>query len=187
MLVISKQDIEHYPLSSQGKISFDGKTLTKGADFSIKLRDAAIAYCQKYRDAGIFCLLVEDKIQLTVWIESVEPVEKSNASESQTETDRLPTSSLQISKEKLDRLVTKMRDRVFGLDIKDRWYNLKVYPRCFIGSDAVKWLMKNQKLTKEEAIRAGQILVDRRIIHHVLDEHQFEDGHLFYRFYMDEQ
>jgi hypothetical protein len=185
MLVIPKQDIENYPLSSQGKITFDGKTLTKGANFSVKLRDTAIAYCQKYRDAGVFCLLVEDAIQLTVWIESVEPTERSGASESQI--DRPPVSSLQISQEKLERLIIKMRDRVFGLDIKDRWYNLKVYPRCFIGSDAVKWLMTNQKLTREEAIRAGQILIERRIIHHVLDEHKFEDGHLFYRFYTDEK
>jgi hypothetical protein len=185
MLVIPKQDIKNYPLSSRGKITFDGKTLTKGANFSVKLRDTAIAYCQKYRDAGTFCLLVEDAIQLTVWIESVEPAERSDASESQI--DRPPVSSLQISQAKLDRLIIEMRDRVFGLDIKDRWYNLKVYPRCFIGSDAVKWLMTNQKLTREEAIRAGQILIERRIIHHVLDEHQFEDSHLFYRFYTDEK
>jgi hypothetical protein len=185
MLLIPKEDIKNYPLSSQGKIVFNDKTLTRGADFSLERRTAAIAYCQQSIDSGIFCILVEDKFQLTIWVESSENPQKSV--ELPSVPQKSPTPSFQFSEEKIDRLATEMRDRVFGLNIKDRWYNLKVYPRCFIGSDAVKWLMKSQKLTKEEALQLGQKLVECRIIHHVFDEHQFEDGHFFYRFYMDEK
>ncbi len=72
------------------------------------------------------------------------------------------------------------------LAIEDRRYRLNVYPKCFVGSEAVAWLMKTQKATREAALRLGQKLMDKGIIHHVLDEHSFADANLFYRFYCDE-
>jgi hypothetical protein len=85
----------------------------------------------------------------------------------------------------LDTLVMHMRGPS-GLAIEDRRYRLTVYPKCFVGSEAVAWLMRTHELTREEAIRLGQSLVDRGVIHHVLDEHPFRDGQYFYRFYADE-
>ncbi len=82
-------------------------------------------------------------------------------------------------------LTQKMRGK-YGVEIKDRWYNLKRYRQCFIGSEAVKWLMKTQNSNKEEAIKLGQMLLDRGIIHHVHDDHNFKNEFLFYRFYDDE-
>ncbi|MGF1485864.1 MAG: DEP domain-containing protein [Prochloraceae cyanobacterium] len=82
-------------------------------------------------------------------------------------------------------LIQKMRDRD-GIEIKDRWYNFKFYRQCFIGCEAVKWLMKTQNISQELAIQLGQILLDRRIIHHVHDQHNFRNEFLFYRFYQDE-
>jgi potassium-dependent mechanosensitive channel len=73
-----------------------------------------------------------------------------------------------------------------GVEIKDRRYLVNIYPKCFVGSEAVDWLVRNQRTTKEGAVRIGQLLVNRGIIHHVLDEHSFEDKNLFYRFYADE-
>ena len=90
-----------------------------------------------------------------------------------------------ISEQEIKSLVAQMRG-LDGLEIKDRWYNFKRYPQCFIGSDAVKWLMKNQKITREGAIALGQMLIKRGIIAHVVNEHQFEDSYLFYRFKVDE-
>jgi hypothetical protein len=46
--------------------------------------------------------------------------------------------------------------------------------------------MKYEKSTREEAILMGQLMVQQGIIHHVLDEHDFKDELLFYRFYLDE-
>ena len=85
----------------------------------------------------------------------------------------------------LEKLVATMRSDN-GLDIKDRRYNLNFYPACFVGSEAVDWLVENQNYQQEEAIEIGQILMERGIIHHVTDEHTFKDGYFFYRFYLDE-
>lgn len=82
-------------------------------------------------------------------------------------------------------LVTAMRGE-HGVKIKDRRYGLKVYPKVFLGSEAVAWLIQYEKATKAEAIAIGQMMIENNIIHHVLDEHDFKDEPLFYRFYLDE-
>jgi hypothetical protein len=73
-----------------------------------------------------------------------------------------------------------------GVDIADRRHLLSHYPRCFVGTEAVEWLMRAEDLSRDEAIRLGQRLVDRGLLHHVLDEHPFRDGPYFYRFFADE-
>jgi potassium-dependent mechanosensitive channel len=85
----------------------------------------------------------------------------------------------------LEALANAMRG-TSGVEIKDRRYLVNIYPKCFVGSEAVDWLVRNQRTTREGAIRIGLLLVNRGIIHHVLDEHSFEDKNLFYRFYADE-
>jgi small-conductance mechanosensitive channel len=85
----------------------------------------------------------------------------------------------------IEALVTAMRGSG-GLEIKDRRDRLNLYPVCFIGSEAVDWLVQMQKCTREEAIALGQLLIERGIIHHVSDEHPFQDDYCFYRFYADE-
>lgn len=90
-----------------------------------------------------------------------------------------------ITADVLQSLVDQMRGPD-GVDIKDRRHRLNVYPQCFIGTDAVHWLMRTQKATHTEALRIGQMLIDRGLMHHVVDEHDFEDAYLFYRFYEDE-
>ncbi len=82
-------------------------------------------------------------------------------------------------------IVTAMREEN-GVEIKDRRFQFKVFYQVFLGSDAVNWLMKYEKSTREEAILIGKIMVQQGIIHHVLDEHDFKDEPLFYRFYEDE-
>ena len=91
-----------------------------------------------------------------------------------------------VEKVNLKKLVAKMRD-IGGIEIGDRRYKLQVYPRCFIGEEAVDLFIENLNLERTEAIELGQRLVEEKIIHHVTDEHPFEDEYLFYRFYWDEQ
>ncbi len=93
--------------------------------------------------------------------------------------DRLTDNDLKV-------LVKQMRSPG-GVIIQDRHYRLNIYPACFIGSDVVNWLVEKQNYTREEAIELGQILLERGIIHHVLDQHHFKDSYLFYRFCDDEQ
>ncbi|NER84829.1 MAG: mechanosensitive ion channel, partial [Leptolyngbya sp. SIO1D8] len=87
--------------------------------------------------------------------------------------------------DEIQELVTQMRG-IDGVDIRDRRFGLQVYRNCFVGSDAVQWMMQHQLASREEAIRLGQLLVERGIIHHVTDEHSFQDTYLFYRFFADE-
>jgi small-conductance mechanosensitive channel len=82
-------------------------------------------------------------------------------------------------------LIAEMRG-ANGLAIHDRRHLLSTYPKCFVGTEAVDWMIRARDLTRPEAVNLGQTLVDRGIIHHVLDEHPFRDGHYFYRFYADE-
>ena len=84
-----------------------------------------------------------------------------------------------------DAIIAAMRGE-HGVEIKDRRFQFKVFPKAFLGSDAVNWLMKHEKATREEAILIGQLMLQQGIIHHVVDEHDFEDEPLFYRFYQDE-
>ena len=90
-----------------------------------------------------------------------------------------------LSEHDIKDLVAQMR-RPGGLDIRDRRFGLRNYPRCFVGNEAVTWLVQTQKATHDEALRIGQLLVECGIIHHVTDEHSFKDEYLFYRFYEDE-
>ena len=58
--------------------------------------------------------------------------------------------------------------------------------RLRLGNEAVDWISKKTKLSREDAVSLGQKMIDKGIFHHVLDEHQFKDEALFYRFSDDE-
>ncbi|XP_059167080.1 DEP domain-containing mTOR-interacting protein-like [Physella acuta] len=71
--------------------------------------------------------------------------------------------------------------------VKDRRYHLRKYKKCFIGRDAIDWILKmHHAPSRDEAVRAMQILQKSGVIHHVVDEHEFRDQHLFYRFTYDD-
>ncbi|NEO88281.1 MAG: hypothetical protein F6J87_29090 [Spirulina sp. SIO3F2] len=69
-----------------------------------------------------------------------------------------------------------------GIEVQDRDYHFKTYPQCFVGHEAVDWLVAYLNISREDAVKVGQRLVRRRCIAHVLHEHSFEDKYLFYRF-----
>ncbi len=85
----------------------------------------------------------------------------------------------------LENLIREMRGKQ-GIEIKDRRYRLNLYSTCFVGRELVNWLVENYQLIREEAIELGQILIEKKMIHHVTDQHAFKDDYLFYRFYADE-
>lgn len=85
----------------------------------------------------------------------------------------------------IEEIVTAMR-QPGGLEIKDRSFRLKTYHTCFVGSQAVDWMVKRYQCERSEAVELGKMLSERGIIHHVIDEHNFKDDYLFYRFYTDE-
>lgn len=75
-----------------------------------------------------------------------------------------------------------------NVDIEDRRYKLKTYSDCFIGSEAVDWLVESGRAhDRPQAVAMGNLLVEAGYLHHVLRDHEFADEHLFYRFTSDEE
>ena len=53
-------------------------------------------------------------------------------------------------------------------------------------SELVDWLVSSGEVeSRARAVEVGNLLVDTDYIHHVVDEHHFEDGYLFFRFRTD--
>uniref|UniRef100_A0A8C5B6Z8 Phosphatidylinositol-3,4,5-trisphosphate dependent Rac exchange factor 2 n=1 Tax=Gadus morhua TaxID=8049 RepID=A0A8C5B6Z8_GADMO len=83
--------------------------------------------------------------------------------------------------EKLYQLMTK------GHLIKDRKRKLSTFPKCFLGSEFVSWLMDiGETGNPEEGVHLGQALLENGIIHHVTDKHQFKPEPVLYRFRYDD-
>jgi len=96
--------------------------------------------------------------------------------------DGLPSALDRID---LDSLAREMRGAK-GVPIGTRTYLGKAYENCFVGGEAVDWLVRNHRLAIGEAEAIGQRLDDLGAIHHVVDEHGFVDAPYFYRFMADE-
>ena len=160
-------------------LAYQDKLFFKIATFSQAQGQEAIRYGREQflaQKGKFLILVVEEENSHTVWLQNdqlkLATVKKENK-------------NISISQMKLAKLVAGMRG-FQGLEIKDRRYNLKKYPQCFVGSEAVAWLTKNLNISSEEAIKIGQRLVREKWIHHVFDDHDFKDGNFFYRFYWDE-
>uniref|UniRef100_H2TMF7 Phosphatidylinositol 3,4,5-trisphosphate-dependent Rac exchanger 2 protein n=1 Tax=Takifugu rubripes TaxID=31033 RepID=H2TMF7_TAKRU len=83
--------------------------------------------------------------------------------------------------EKLYQLMTK------GNLIKDRKRKLTTFPKCFLGSEFVSWLMEiGETGNPEEGVHLGQALLENGIIHHVTDKYQFKPEPVLYRFRYDD-
>lgn len=80
-----------------------------------------------------------------------------------------------------------VEDAYTHLDIRERWYFFVRFPRCFVGSEAVLWLTRHYSIPKEIAVMLGNDLIEMSVFHHVLDNWDFRDDYLFYRFYRDEK
>ena len=89
---------------------------------------------------------------------------------------------LQLEEDPFAGLVRRMRSPNGGLSIADRFYHLRKYPKCFVGQDAVHWLMEKEGKSRDEAVAIGKELLDKHFFNHVCLEHHFEDKYLFYRF-----
>lgn len=71
----------------------------------------------------------------------------------------------QVDKIDMTKLVEKMRDPDHGVKICTRYYLLKPYYRCFIGMEAVDWLVKELRLSsREDAVAIGQAMMYRGLL-----------------------
>ncbi|MCW5636046.1 MAG: hypothetical protein KIT17_22105 [Rubrivivax sp.] len=67
------------------------------------------------------------------------------------------------------------------LDIEDRRWHLRTYPRCFVGREAVQRIVSTWRCTPAAAVEVGQALGQLGLLAHVVQEHPFLDDNLFYR------
>lgn len=186
MKILSNQQINYCNLTRQTEqeleylpgVSYENKLHIKTNFFSLEQKQEALEYCrQKFLDSkgAISYLLIEDPTGFTIWMEDKDV----NLVDSTLKQDIVNQLDLQ-------EIVAKMRN-IGGIQIQDRRYKLKIYPKCFVGNEAVKWMKLKLNLSTEQAVRLGQRLIDEKIIHHVADHHGFADEFLFYRFYWDEK
>ncbi|OIS98966.1 PREDICTED: uncharacterized protein LOC109232432 [Nicotiana attenuata] len=87
------------------------------------------------------------------------------------------------SMDELAIIVKKMKQYIV---VKDRFYKLRRFTNCFLGSEAVDFLSEDQYLEREEAVEFGRKLASNLFFQHVLDENVFEDGNHLYRFLDDD-
>ncbi|PXF45739.1 Methylglyoxal synthase [Gracilariopsis chorda] len=70
-----------------------------------------------------------------------------------------------------------------SVPIKDRRHHLIKYKNCFVGSEAVDWLVAaNPDRTREEAVKIGEQMRKMGLFHHVHLDHDFKDKRYFYAF-----
>ena len=69
-----------------------------------------------------------------------------------------------------------------NVEIRDRTYKFKTYRDCFVGSEAVDFLVENGLAAdRGEAVQIGQcVLSDVGAFRHVTGEHTFMDEYMFY-------
>eukprot|EP01122_Echinamoeba_exundans_P004856 TRINITY_DN15073_c0_g1_i1.p1 TRINITY_DN15073_c0_g1~~TRINITY_DN15073_c0_g1_i1.p1 ORF type:complete len:1225 (-),score=224.48 TRINITY_DN15073_c0_g1_i1:118-3792(-) len=91
-----------------------------------------------------------------------------------------PNSPLWVDSSGDEELIAAFRK---GVEVKDRKYHLKTYPQCFIGTEAVDWLVNHHWAnTREEAEAVGNRILQKGVFQHVAKEHDFRDKFYFYRF-----
>lgn len=73
------------------------------------------------------------------------------------------------------------------IEIRNRSWMKRVHRDCFIGSDAVEFLVTQGFAdTREQAVQVGRKMVARKLIRHVTDSQAFRDAYLYYRFAEDD-
>ena len=184
MQIVSSNQVEYCQVTHRSLVAnkkllglvYQGKLLVQISSYPLTKSQNAIIYGREEFLANkgrVLVLVVEEKDGFTVWREDVNLARVIQQSDKKKH-----FSTVQV--------VSKMRG-LNGLDIRDRMYKLKNYPRCFIGSDAVSWLTSNLNISVKQAIELGQKLIEHNWIHHVADDHNFKNEYLFYRFYCDEE
>jgi pyruvate/2-oxoglutarate dehydrogenase complex dihydrolipoamide dehydrogenase (E3) component len=70
-----------------------------------------------------------------------------------------------------------------GVVTKDRKHRLTTYKNCFVGREAVDWLVAARHAkSRADAVRLGRALAEVAFFEHVTRDHQFADDHLFFHF-----
>lgn len=90
--------------------------------------------------------------------------------------------SIQLANGSHRRLLDLAARMHHAVPVMDRFYHLIRYRKCLLGSEAVLWLIHDQRCSQDEAIALGNQMIDLGFLHHVTFEHFLCHAYLFYRF-----
>jgi len=176
-------------------IIYNDSVFTRAKSFPKEELEAAIKECrEEYLDhkerSQIPTLLVKGKNSVGIWMKSSrhktsDTTPTSNSDSEKVQANSASSSNTDIGRISLRQLALEMRSPT-GVEIKTRRYKIKLYQRCFLGNEAVDWISKKTKISRIDAIKLGQKMLDKGIFNHVTDQHQFKDESLFYRFQDDQ-
>lgn len=203
MLFLDHTQVKYCKLKNNDQsilgLVYNDKIFIRAKAFPKEELEAAIKECrEEYLDheerSKIPTLLVKDKDSVGIWMQSdrfaSSDVTVSSSPEKQS--SEIPGTSANknqpekdLSKVSIRQIATEMRSET-GVEIKTRRHNIKLYQRCFLGNEAVDWITKRVKISRTDAVALGQKMIDKGIFCHVLEQHQFKDEGLFYRFKDDE-
>jgi len=91
----------------------------------------------------------------------------------------------QVSSDKLDDLLPQFRNPAGGVECKNRKKGLlKSHSNCFVGSEAVDWMVENLNVSRATAAELGQKMMNMNFFAHVSDKDKpfLDDAKAFYRF-----
>jgi serine/threonine protein kinase len=87
---------------------------------------------------------------------------------------------LNLSKQQV---LTISIDMAKNIDVRDRKHMLRRYPLCFLGAEAVRWMLRQGHAnTPADAVLLGRVMEDEGLLSHFFREHHFEDSQNFYVF-----
>lgn len=124
-------------------------------------------------------LVIREEDSISIWKQDISYQAKLGAKAN------VSKKSKSIGNINLPRLAQQLQGKN-GVEIKNRRHKLKLYPKCFLGNEAVDWLCTHLKISRPNAVLIGQKLTKAKIIEHVAKGKNFEDQNFFYRFIAQE-
>ena len=173
-------------------IIYNDSVFTIAKSFPKEELEAAIKECrEEYLDheerSQIPTLLIKGKNSVGIWMKNSRYKSSDAATVSSSSRDQenpSNVSKIDLGGISLRQLASEMRSPT-GVEIKTRRHKIKRYQSCFLGNEAVDWITKKVKVSRVDAIKLGQKMLEKGILNHVINEHQFKDDNLFYRFQDD--
>lgn len=197
MLMLDSEQVEYRQVSgyvdNQEKTTsgliYRGRVFTLAKSFDRSELQQAIKECrEEYLDheerTKIPTLLVKDSNSVGIWMQD-DRYQISSEPQATAKPEATPQNITKVDKISVRQLAVEMRaDK--DLEIKTRRYKLKLYQRCFVGSEAVDWMVKNYGISRADAVLLGQKLIDKKIAYCAVEKNVFKDQELYYRFHEDE-
>lgn len=183
-MLLKTQDVTYHRLVRQfgtvseivSGVSYQGGLFVRGNSYPKTQRQTAITEMRRSfldPDPAIACLLVEDGDIVTIWYEDRYIIKVA-------ESDRDILKYYNLAQ-----LVEMMRSAQ-GIKREDRSQSFRFpFRRCFIGKEAISWIVTNLGIDRSHAVKLGQRLIDEKWAHNLSNREAFQDGDLFYQFLLD--